>query len=108
MSPKRIKRRKPQDFSNAKASRARLISDPRWISDRSNVSTVGACMSTLWDKVRKRMMKTMEDLDGYLVTKRMPLAGAFSYLFGPRINLRRANILPVICGSEKCSAQFFI
>ncbi len=75
MSPNRIRRRKPQDFSNAQASRARLISDPRWISDRSNVSTVGARILALWDKVHKRMMKTMGDLDGYLVTKGMPLPG---------------------------------
>jgi hypothetical protein len=34
------------------------------------------------------------DLAGYLVTKGTPLAGAFSYLFGPRINLRRGKITP--------------
>jgi outer membrane immunogenic protein len=34
------------------------------------------------------------DLDGYLVTKGMPLAGVFSYLFGPRINLRRGKTIP--------------
>jgi hypothetical protein len=34
------------------------------------------------------------DLNGYLVTKGTPLAGAFSYMFGPRINLRRDKITP--------------
>lgn len=34
------------------------------------------------------------DLDGYAVTKGSLLAGAFSYMFGPRINLRRAKIIP--------------
>jgi opacity protein-like surface antigen len=34
------------------------------------------------------------DLDGYGVTKGALLAGAFSYMFGPRVNLRRAKITP--------------
>jgi len=96
MSPNRIKRRKPQDFSSAQASRARLISDPRWISDRSNVSTVGASMLALWDKAHKRMMKTRGGLDGHLVTKGMPPAGAFSCLLqkdGPSWPARQHAVL---------------
>jgi hypothetical protein len=34
------------------------------------------------------------DLDGYAVTKGSLLAGAFSYMFGPRINLLRGKITP--------------
>ena len=34
------------------------------------------------------------DLDGYLVTKGTPLAGAFSYLVGPRINLQHGKVTP--------------
>lgn len=34
------------------------------------------------------------DLDGYLVTQGRPLAGVFSYMFGPRINFRRGKITP--------------
>jgi len=34
------------------------------------------------------------DLAGYEVIKGTPLAGAFSYVFGPRINLRRGKINP--------------
>jgi hypothetical protein len=43
---------------------------------------------------RNHWLGIVGDLDGYLVTKGTPLAGAFSYLVGPRINLQRGKITP--------------
>lgn len=42
-----------------------------------------------------RWLGVVGDLDGYYVAKNSTaLAGAFSYLFGPRFNLRRGNVTP--------------
>jgi len=36
------------------------------------------------------------DLSGYVVTQGSPVAGTFSYLFGPRLNFRRRRITPYV------------
>jgi len=36
------------------------------------------------------------DLSGYVVTAGRPIAGTFSYLFGPRLNFRRHRITPFV------------
>jgi hypothetical protein len=41
-----------------------------------------------------KWLGVVADLDGYVVTQGRPLAGVFSYMFGPRVNLRRGKITP--------------
>ena len=41
-----------------------------------------------------RWFGILGELGGYVVTKGEPVAGTFSYLFGPRLNLGRGKITP--------------
>jgi outer membrane immunogenic protein len=41
-----------------------------------------------------RWLGVVGDLSGYVVTKGSPVAGTFSYLFGPRVNFRHHRVAP--------------